>query len=73
MHRKVGRIQNYKNWSQYMVPDASRSSLGLEYFLWDEDEEWNWPKDRLLELGIRECAQLGLIGRARWKMVQWST
>jgi protoporphyrinogen oxidase len=60
-HVKVGRIQNYKNWSQYMVPDASRSSLGLEYFLWDEDEEWNWPKDRLLELGIRECAQLGLI------------
>lgn len=44
-----------------MVPDASRTSLGLEYFLWENDEEWNWPDQRLIELGIRECAQIGLI------------
>ncbi len=37
---KVGRIQNYKNWSPAMVPDPSRTSLGLEYFLWDQDAEW---------------------------------
>jgi hypothetical protein len=58
---KLGRIQNYKNWSPYMVPDPSRTSLGLEYFLWDKDEEWSWPQERLIELGIRECAQIGLI------------
>ncbi|ULA64061.1 MAG: NAD(P)/FAD-dependent oxidoreductase [Nitrospira sp.] len=58
---KLGRIQNYKNWSPYMVPDASRTSLGLEYFLWDTDEMWTWPDERLIELGIRECAQIGLI------------
>jgi protoporphyrinogen oxidase len=27
---KMGRIQNYKNWSPEMVPDLSRTSLGLE-------------------------------------------
>lgn len=58
---KVGRIQNYKNWSPDMVTDASRTSLGLEYFLWDQDDEWHWPEERLIELGIRECAQIGLI------------
>lgn len=58
---KLGRIQNYKNWSPYMVPDPSRTSLGLEYFLWDKDEEWSWPDRRLIDLGIRECAQIGLI------------
>ena len=58
---KLGRIQNYKNWSPYMVPDPSRTSLGLEYFLWDKDEEWSWPQERLIELGVRECAQIGLI------------
>jgi hypothetical protein len=58
---KLGRIQNYKNWSPYMVPDPSRTALGLEYFLWDKDEEWSWPQERLIELGIRECAQIGLI------------
>jgi len=58
---KMGRIQNYKNWSPHMVPDPTRSSLGLEYFLWDKDEEWNWSKDRLVELGIQECARIKLI------------
>jgi len=58
---KMGRIQNYKNWSPEMVPDSSKSSLGLEYFLWDKDEEWTWSDDRLIELGVRECVQLGLI------------
>ncbi len=58
---KMGRIQNYKNWSPHMVPDPSRSSLGLEYFLWDQDEEWNWSKDRLVELGIKECSRIKLL------------
>jgi hypothetical protein len=58
---KMGRIQNYKNWSPAMVPDSSRTSLGLEYFLWDNDAEWSWSDARLIDLGIRECAQIGLI------------
>ncbi|BCA55524.1 hypothetical protein W02_26640 [Nitrospira sp. KM1] len=58
---KVGRIQNYKNWSPYMVPDPATTSLGLEYFLWDKDEEWSWPDEQLIHLGTRECHQLGLI------------
>lgn len=58
---KMGRIQNYKNWSPAMVPDPTRTSLGLEYFLWEKDEEWTWPDERLIELGIRECVRIGLI------------
>ncbi len=58
---KMGRIQNYKNWSPEMVPDSSKSSLGLEYFLWDKDEEWTWSDDRLIDFGVRECVQLGFI------------
>ena len=60
---KMGRIQNYKNWSPFMVPDPSKTSLGLEYFLWEKDGEWSWPQERLIELGIQECVQLGLIDR----------
>ncbi len=58
---KLGRVQNYKNWSPHMVPDPARTSLGLEYFLWDQDEEWNWPQERLIEAGIRDCVRIGLI------------
>jgi protoporphyrinogen oxidase len=58
---KMGRIQNYKNWSADMVPDPTRTSLGLEYFLWDKDAEWDWPQELLIQRGIRECVQIGLI------------
>jgi protoporphyrinogen oxidase len=58
---KMGRIQNYKNWSPGMVPDPTKTSLGLEYFLWDKDEQWDWSDDRLIHLGKQECAKLGLV------------
>ncbi|MBM4258251.1 MAG: NAD(P)/FAD-dependent oxidoreductase [Deltaproteobacteria bacterium] len=58
---KLGRIQNYKNWSVDMVPDPSRTSLGLEYFLWEHDREWQWTDEQLIALGIRECSHIGLI------------
>ena len=44
-----------------MVPDSSKTSLGLEYFLWEKDEEWSWEDSRLIELGVNECASLNLI------------
>jgi protoporphyrinogen oxidase len=58
---KMGRIQNYKNWSPDMTPDPTKTSLGLEYFLWDTDPEWNWPDAQLIAMGISECVKLGLI------------
>jgi protoporphyrinogen oxidase len=58
---KVGRIQNFKNWSPEMVPDPSKSSLGLEYFVQEGDELWNAADSDLLSLGARECEELGLI------------
>jgi protoporphyrinogen oxidase len=57
---KVGRIQNYKNWSPDMVPDPSRTSLGLEYFCAEGDELWNTPDADLIELGKREVDRIGL-------------
>ncbi len=57
---KVGRIQNFKNWSQDMVPDAEKSSLGLEYFCNEGDELWSMPDADLIELGKNEIEQIGL-------------
>ncbi len=58
---KVGRVQNFKNWSPEMVPDPSTSSLGLEYFVNEGDELWSAPDEELVELGEAEMIQLGLI------------
>jgi protoporphyrinogen oxidase len=57
---KVGRIQNFKNWSPDMVPDSSKTSLGMEYFCSEGDELWNLPDDDLIELGKREVERIGL-------------
>jgi protoporphyrinogen oxidase len=57
---KLGRIQNFKNWSPDMVPDPRRTSLGLEYFVQEDDELWSAPDEELIELGKRECETLGL-------------
>lgn len=57
---KVGRIQNFKNWSPDMVPDPAKTSLGLEYFCTEGDELWSSSDADLIELGKREVARIGL-------------
>jgi protoporphyrinogen oxidase len=57
---KVGRIQNFKNWSPFMVPDSNKTCLGLEYFCFEGDDLWNMPDDELIELGKKELESLGL-------------
>ncbi len=59
---KVGRVQNYKNWSPHMVPDPSTTALGLEYFVQEGDELWEATDDDLRDLAVRELIELGLIG-----------
>jgi protoporphyrinogen oxidase len=58
---KVGRVQNFKNWSPEMVPDPSTTSLGLEYFVNEGDELWSAPDEKLVEQGEAEMIRLGLI------------
>jgi protoporphyrinogen oxidase len=60
---KLGRIQNFKNWSPEMVPEPGRTSLGLEYFVQEGDELWSMEDSALLDLGARECEALGLLRR----------
>ena len=38
---KLGRLQNFKNWSPEMVPDPAMTGLGLEYFCSEGDELWS--------------------------------
>ncbi len=58
---KVGRIQNFKNWSPAMVPDATKTCLGMEYFVFENDGLWSSPDEDLLALARREIVQLGLV------------
>jgi len=58
---KVGRIQNFKAWSPYMVADPDTSCIGLEYFVQENDEVWSAKDEDLIALGTKETEKLGLI------------
>jgi protoporphyrinogen oxidase len=58
---RMGRIQNFKNWSPDMVPDPGKSSLGLEYFCTEGDDLWQSPDQALIDLGKREVERVGLV------------
>ncbi len=57
---KVGRIQNFGNWSAAMVPDPEKTSVGMEYFCDEGDETWVLSDAELTEIASRELAGLGL-------------
>jgi protoporphyrinogen oxidase len=58
---KVGRIQNFGNWSPEMVPDSTTSCLGLEYFCFEGDDFWTMKDEELKALARREVVHLGLV------------
>ncbi len=65
---EVGRIQNFRSWSPWMVPDPTKACVGLEYFCFEGDELWEMDDEKLVELGMRELGQLGL---ARPEMLEF--
>ena len=56
----VGRIQNYKNWSQNMVADPSQTCLGMEYFCNKGDRVWEMADLDLVRMAAQEVDQIGL-------------
>src|SRR6266850_245873 len=62
---RVGRIQNFKNWSPEMVPDPGLTCLGLEYFCSQGDELWSMDDADLVALATREVETIGLVRPGR--------
>ncbi|MCP4395820.1 MAG: NAD(P)/FAD-dependent oxidoreductase [bacterium] len=60
---QVGRIQNFKNWSAAMVPNAHTTSIGMEYFCREGDELWQMNDADLAQLAAKELEQIGLATR----------
>ncbi|MBI9082524.1 MAG: NAD(P)/FAD-dependent oxidoreductase [Desulfobacterales bacterium] len=57
---KVGRIQNFKNWSAQMAPGPERTNVGMEYFCNKGDAIWSMPDRDMVQLATEELVQLGL-------------
>jgi protoporphyrinogen oxidase len=58
---RVLRIQNFKSWSPWMIPEGeTASSIGMEYFCWEGDELWNSADDDLVKMAGEEIEKLKL-------------
>jgi protoporphyrinogen oxidase len=64
---RVLRIQNFKSWSPWMVPNDKDASIGMEYFCFEGDELWNMDDDKLVQMAGREIEKLKLAKAANVK------
>lgn len=58
---RVGRIQNFKNWSPFMVPDTNTTCLGMEYFTFEGGELWTMADKDLIQMASQEVVRLGFV------------
>jgi protoporphyrinogen oxidase len=58
---KVGRVQNFRSWSPEMIPDATSTCLGLEYFCSEGDDLWDMADRDLIALAKQEISAIGLL------------
>lgn len=56
----VGRIQNFKSWSEEMVPNPDTCCYGMEYFCFEDDSIWNASDDDLIKKATQELIHIGL-------------
>ncbi len=53
------RIQIFKNWSPFMVPDASKSCIGFEYVCKEGDDLWKMNDRELINQAKSDLNRLG--------------
>ena len=57
----VGRVQNFRSWSPQMIPDATSTCLGLEYFCFEGDGLWSSSDADLIARASKEIGMVGLM------------
>lgn len=57
---RVGRIQNFRSWSEGLVPNDHQASLGMEYFCQEGDGLWKMDDAELIKLATKEIGELNL-------------
>ncbi len=57
---QVGRIQNFRAWSDEMLPEPDKASIGMEFFCHEGDGLWEKSDEDLIKQAAQELEHLGL-------------
>jgi protoporphyrinogen oxidase len=57
----LGRLQIFNNWSPYLVEDATKVWIGLEYFCYETDDLWKMSDEAMKKFAIAEVARIGIL------------
>ena len=57
---RVGRIQNFRAWSKEMMANEDQASIGMEYFLNDDEPMWEMSDKDLIDMAAKELEKIGL-------------
>ena len=61
---RLGRVQVFNNWSEYLVKDPKSTVwLGLEFFSDDTDPLWHAPDQEAAAAAVSELVKIGLLNR----------
>ena len=64
---EVGRIQNFRSWSPWMVPNDHETSIGMEYFCFAGDDCGRWRTRTSSRSPTKELGQTGLADPSKVK------
>jgi protoporphyrinogen oxidase len=56
---KVSRLQIFNNWSPYLVRDAGKVWVGLEYICGEDDAIWKMEEGEIFTLAKEEIVRMG--------------
>ena len=57
----VGRLQIFNNWSPWLVAEAGKVWIGLEYFCNETDGIWKLSDEEMTRLAVEEVARIGIL------------
>ena len=60
---QAGRMQIFNNWSPYLVQDASKVWIGLEYFCYETEDLWQLSDSQMIDLAVSEGEKIGILAR----------
>jgi len=66
---RAGRLLIFNNWSPYLVKDATKVWIGVEYFCYESEQLWKLPDEEMARLAMAELEKIGIID-AR-EVVDW--